>query len=200
MEGMPELTGVVTDCEPPRLLGFTWDTDHVRFELAPVADGTETGAAPHLRRPGRGRELRRRLGRVRLGPARPTSAGEPIPEPTKAIARHEELVAVFGLDAPAEDTVADDGTWRIVFERQMVVPQPEVWDLLLGVDQTTGEQRVAPAVGEPFTPWAAPDHVLGTVTEVVPARCWPTTARRPSPAPPSGSTSSRAPATAPASS
>ncbi|HEV7721921.1 MAG TPA: SRPBCC family protein, partial [Iamia sp.] len=129
MEGMPELTGVVTDCEPPRLLGFTWDTDHLRFELSPVADGTElvllhtfddrAGAASFGAGWGEcGAGLQAHL------------ADEPVPEPTRAIARHEELVAVFGLDQPAEDTVADDGTWRIVFERQMVVPPAEVWDLL----------------------------------------------------------------------
>ncbi|HEX7132417.1 MAG TPA: SRPBCC family protein [Iamia sp.] len=167
MEGLPALTGEVTDCEPPHLLGFTWDTDHLRFELTPTADGTElvllhtfddrAGAASF----GSGWD-------TCFGTLRADLAGEPLPEPTKAIARHEELVAVFGLDAPAVDTVDDDGSWRIVFERQMVVPQAEVWDLLLGVDQTTGEPRVAPGVGEPFTPWAAPDHILGTVTEMVP--------------------------------
>ena len=167
MEGMPALTGVVTDCDPPRLLGFTWDTDHLRFELTAVADGTElvllhtfddrAGAASF----GSGWD-------TCFGTLRADLAGAPRVEPGRAVARHEALVAVFGLDAPAVDEVAADGSWRIVFERQMVVPQAEVWDLLLGVDPRTGEQRAAPGVGEPLTPWAAPDHVLGTVTEVVP--------------------------------
>lgn len=167
MEGAPALTGVVTDCDPPHVLAFTWDTDHLRFELTPVDAGTElvllhtfddrAGAASF----GSGWD-------TCFGVLRAGLAGRPAPEPTRSEARHEELVAVFGLDQPAVDEGDDDGRWRIVFERQMVAPQAEVWDLLLGVDPATGEQRVAPARGEPFTPWAAPDHVLGTVTEVVP--------------------------------
>ena len=180
MEGRPALTGVVTDCDPPRLLAFTWDTDHLRFELAPVADGTElvllhafddrAGAASF----GSGWD-------TCFGTLRADLDGAPLPEPDPAVARHEELVAVFGLDAPAVDEVAADGRWRIVFERQMVVPRAEVWDLLLGVDPDTGEQRVAPRVGEPLTPWAAPDHVLGTVTEVVPGEilAWDCSAAEP---------------------
>ncbi len=167
MEGMPALTGEVTDWDPPHRLGFTWDTDHLRFELTPTAEGTElvllhtfadrAGAASF----GSGWD-------TCFGTLRADLAGEPAPEPTRAVTRHEELVAAFGLAAPAVDEVDADGCWRIVFERQMVVPQAAVWDLLLGVDPATGEQRLAPAVGEPLTPWAAPDHVLGTVTEVVP--------------------------------
>jgi uncharacterized protein YndB with AHSA1/START domain len=167
MDGLPALTGVVTDWAPPHLLGFTWDTDHLRFELAEVDGGTEVvllhtfadraGAASFAAGWG-----------VCDGGLAALLAGDPPPPPTRATARHEELVAAFGLDAPAVDEVAGDGTWRIVFERQTVAPPAVVWDLLLGVDPATGEQRVAPGVGEPFTPWAAPDHVLGTVTEVVP--------------------------------
>jgi hypothetical protein len=40
------------------------------------------------------------------------------------------------------------------------------WDLFLGTDPVTGAQRQAPAAGEPLTPSAAPDLVLGVVTEV----------------------------------
>ena len=35
-----------------------------------------------------------------------------------------------------------------------------------GKDRDTGEQREAPAVGEPLTPYMAPDVVIGTITEV----------------------------------
>jgi uncharacterized protein YndB with AHSA1/START domain len=116
MDGLPALTGVVTDCEPPHVLGFTWDTDHIRLELRPTDDGTEVvllhtfddraGAASFGSGWGEcGRGLRALL------------AGDPPPEHTRAVARHEELVALFGLDAPAIDEVADDGRWRIVFER-----------------------------------------------------------------------------------
>ncbi len=169
MEGLPALTGVVTDCDPPHLLAFTWDTDHLRFGLSPVAAGTEL-------------VLLHTFG-DRAGAASFASgwegciealvaelSGEPAPEWSRAERRHEELAAAFGLDAPVVDEVDDAGCWRVVFERQMVAPAEVVWGLILGVDQTTREQRPAPAVGDAFTPWAAPAYVLGTVTDVAPGR------------------------------
>jgi hypothetical protein len=38
--------------------------------------------------------------------------------------------------------------------------------LWFGKDRETGAQREAPAVGEPLTPYMAPDVVIGTITEV----------------------------------
>ncbi len=51
-------------------------------------------------------------------------------------------------------------------ERQLTCPAEVAWDLWFGSDRDTGEQRVAPAVGEPLTPYMAPDVVIGTMTEV----------------------------------
>jgi uncharacterized protein YndB with AHSA1/START domain len=31
--------GEVTDCDPPRTLGYTWGDDHLRWELEPLEDG-----------------------------------------------------------------------------------------------------------------------------------------------------------------
>jgi len=169
MDGLPAQTGIVTDCDPPRLLAFTWDTDHLRFELSPDADGTEVvllhtfddlpGAASFAA----GWEGCTEALYIDL-------AGDAVPEWSRAERRHEQLVGAFGLDAPVADEVDDDGSWRVVFERQMVAPADVVWNLVLGVDHSTGSQRRAPAVGQPFTPWAAPDYVLGTVTDVVPGK------------------------------
>ena len=55
-------------------------------------------------------------------------------------------------------------------ERQLTCPAEVAWDLWFGKDRDTGEQRVAPAVGEPLTPYMAPDVVIGTMTEVDPHR------------------------------
>lgn len=165
-EGEPALTGVVTECEPPHLLAFTWDTDHLRFELAPV-DGGTTLVLLHA--------FDDRAGAASFGAGwgacfpvlAADLAGQPAPPATRAERRHEELAAAFGLDAPAVDEVDAEGRWRIVFERQTVAPREVVWGLLLGVD-ADGAPRREPAVGEPMTPGRAPEHVLGTVTEVVP--------------------------------
>lgn len=39
-EGAPSASGVITDLDPPRLVAFTWDSDHLRFELLPDGDGS----------------------------------------------------------------------------------------------------------------------------------------------------------------
>jgi hypothetical protein len=51
-------------------------------------------------------------------------------------------------------------------ERQLTCPAEVAWDLWFGKDRDTGEQRAAPAVGEPLTPYMAPEVVIGTMTEV----------------------------------
>jgi uncharacterized protein YndB with AHSA1/START domain len=35
------MSGQVTEFQPPRLFAFTWGEDHLRFELAPVADSDD---------------------------------------------------------------------------------------------------------------------------------------------------------------
>lgn len=165
----PALTGVVTDCEPPRVLAFTWDTDHLRFELSPAADGTEL-VLVHTFEDRAGAASFASGWEGCFASMGADLAGEPGPEPSRGERRHEELVAAFGLDAPVVDEVDGTGRWRVVFERQMVAPADVVWGLLLGDDPTTGRVRRAPSVGEPFTPWAAPTYVLGTVTDVDPGR------------------------------
>ncbi len=56
--------------------------------------------------------------------------------------------------------------WNVRYERQLTCPAQVAWDLWFGIDQVTGEQRLAPAVGAPLTPYMAPDLVIGTMTEV----------------------------------
>jgi hypothetical protein len=91
-------------------------------------------------------------------------ADEPLPPAERGVARHEELVHEFGLDQP-EVTETDAG-WTVRIERQLTCPAAVAWDLWFGKDSDTGEQRNAPAVGEPLTPYMAPDTVIGTMTEV----------------------------------
>lgn len=169
MEGLPALTGVVTDCDPPHLLAFTWDTDHLRFELASTDDGAEL-VLLHTFDDQAGAASFASGWEGCIDALSADLAGRPAPERSRAERRHENLVAAFGLDAPSVDEVGDAGRWRIVFERQVVAPADVVWGLVLGVDPVTGERRPEPAVGEPFTSRAAPDHILGTVSEVIPGQ------------------------------
>jgi uncharacterized protein YndB with AHSA1/START domain len=161
--GGPGATGTIEVVEAPRRLTFTWGADRLTFELAPDGAGTkfalthsfdERSGAPSF---ATGWELC-------LAGLRALLAGEPLPPPDRGIARHEELVHEFGLDQP-EVTESEDG-WTVRVQRQLTCPAAVAWDLWFGKDRDTGEQREAPAVGEPLTPYMAPDVVMGTMTEV----------------------------------
>ena len=56
-------------------------------------------------------------------------AGAPLPEPGRREARHEELVAAFGLDRPV--VIRGDAGWSVRIERQLVVPPAVAWERLV---------------------------------------------------------------------
>lgn len=155
--------GEVLECEPPRRLAFTWEDDRLAFELEPDADGTlltvihdfddRAGAASFAT----GWEHC-------LDVLLHDLAGDRPPAPDHGVVRHEQLVALFGLDQPI--VIHNDDGFHVRFERQLTAPTEIVWDGFFGVDPSTGEQRKAPAVGSEFRPYAAPDVLLGTVTAV----------------------------------
>jgi uncharacterized protein YndB with AHSA1/START domain len=162
-EGGPGATGSIEVVEAPRRLTFTWGADRLTFELAANGDSTkfvlthtfdDRFGAPSF---ATGWELC-------LAGLRSVLAGEPLPPPDRGIARHEELVHEFGLDRP--EVTESDGRWTVRLERQLTCPAEVAWNLWFGKDRDTGEQRTAPAVGEPLSPYMAPDVVIGTMTEV----------------------------------
>lgn len=157
-------TGTVESVEPPRLLAFTWGADRLSFELSSDDEGT-TFALTHSFDDRSGAPSFATGWELCLTGLRALLAGEPLPPAERGIARHEELVHEFGLDQP-EVTVTDTG-WTVRIERQLTCPASVAWDLWFGKDRDTGAQRQAPAVGEPLTPYMAPDMVIGTMTEVV---------------------------------
>jgi len=115
--------GRVTDLEPPRVFGFTWDTDHIRLELEPQGDGTLLrlvhtfgdvyGAASFA---SGWDSCLADLGAVLDG-------REPERRPPSA-ADHERYLLLFGLDEGEVGQV--DGAWRVRFERQLTTPEAEV--------------------------------------------------------------------------
>jgi uncharacterized protein YndB with AHSA1/START domain len=158
-----DAAGTVEVLDPPRLLAFTWGADRLTFELAPVDRGTSF-TLTHSFDDRAGAASFATGWEACLGGLRHVLAGEPVPAPDRGVARHEELVSEFGLDRP--EVTEDGGRWVVRCERQLTCPAQVAWDLWFGTDRVTGEQRRAPAVGEPLTPYMAPEVVIGTMTEV----------------------------------
>ena len=121
-------TGTVTDLDPPRLIAYTWGTDHLRWELHPDGEGTRL-VLLHT--------FDDRAGAASFGAGWHTCIvaldlaldGRPGADPgVDDIALHEQLVTRFGLDAGTVETGADG--WRVRHERQLTRPADGVWGAL----------------------------------------------------------------------
>jgi len=166
-EGQKGATGTVEAVEEPRRLTFTWGADRLTFELMPDGDGT-LFALTHSFDDRYGAASFAAGWETCLVGLRSVLAEEPLPQPDRAIARHEALVHEFGLDRP--EMTESGGRWAVRVERQLTCPADVAWDLWFGKDRDPGAQRVAPAIGQPLTPYMAPDVVIGTMTDVEPHR------------------------------
>jgi uncharacterized protein YndB with AHSA1/START domain len=163
LPGRSGADGIVESVEAPRRLTFTWGTDRLAFELS-AGEGGTTFTLTHSFDDRYGAPSFATGWELCLAGLRNLLAGEPLPQPDRGIARHEELVHEFGLDRPE---VTESGSrWTVRVERQLTCPPEVAWDLWFGADRDSGEQRLAPAVGEPLTPYVNPDVVIGTMTEV----------------------------------
>lgn len=158
-------TGSVLECDPPRRLVFTWADDRLGFELEPDAGGTLLTLTHDFDDRAAAASYATGWERCLDGLVRALD-GQPAPSTDRGVARHEQLVERFELQRPI--IVRDDEGWHARFERQLTAPAEVAWNAFLGVDSQTGEQRSAPPVGEQLRPYAAPDVVLGTVTQVDP--------------------------------
>jgi uncharacterized protein YndB with AHSA1/START domain len=157
----PEGKGVITDLDPPRLLAFTWEGEHLRWELRPDGAGSVL-TLEHT--------LDDRYGAASFAAGWHTCidamddllAGRPVPAlagPEAMAGRHDELVVALGLDEGIAETTADG--WRVRFERQMTRPAPQVWAAIAG-DGPLAAGDPAPAA------LTVPGFPAGPVTEVKP--------------------------------
>lgn len=159
-----ELTyGRVLALDPPRQISFTWGADVLSFDLAAEGDATRLRMTHTFDDRAGGASFAAGW-QTCLAALGPVLADEPLPPAGPMVERHEALVRRFGLDLGVVTESADG--WTIRFERQLTCPADVAWDLFLGRDLQTGQQRTAPPVGEALTPFAAPEVTLGTVTDL----------------------------------
>jgi uncharacterized protein YndB with AHSA1/START domain len=126
--------GTITDLDPPRLIAYTWGTDHLRWELHPDGEGTRL-LLEHT--------FDDRAGAASFGAGWHTCIvaldlaldGRAGADPgVDDIALHERFVARFGL---ADGTVERDGEgWRVRHERQLTRPAAGVWGALTALVPT----------------------------------------------------------------
>lgn len=147
--------GVVTDLDPPRLIAFTWETDHLRFELTPDGDGSllvllhtfddRAGAASFA-----------------AGWDGCLDVLDGAPEGDHE-ARHERYLVELDLLEPVVSGTVDD--WEVRFERQLLHPADRVWPpLVASVDGTAVRESREPALLELDLPTGRERWELGEGT------------------------------------
>lgn len=113
--------GTVTDLDPPRLIAFTWETDHLRFELAPYGDGSLLVLVHTF-------DDRAGAASFAAGWESCLDVLDGVPEGDHE-SRHEQLLVELGL---LEPHVAPDGG-EVRLERQLLHPADRVWPALLAL-------------------------------------------------------------------
>lgn len=149
-------SGVITDLVPKRLIAYTWEADHLRWELRPTADGcllvlTHTVAD--------------RFGSASFATGwhacidglADLLACRPVQAPTGMDAVHERFITELRLDVGSSSDTPDG--WLVRYERQLVRPAEAAWRALVGNEQ--------PLVGGSVpVGCTVADFAAGRVTEV----------------------------------
>ena len=136
-----ELSGTVTDLDPPRLIAYTWDTDHLRFELEPDGDGTLL-VLTHTFDDRAGAASFASGWHVCVAALRLALDGRPGVDPGIDIRTlHERYLTDLGLLAVDTTESAQGRTTRL--ERQLIHPADAVWSALASGDPRVGDQPAA---------------------------------------------------------
>lgn len=147
--------GVVTDLDPPRLIAFTWETDHLRFELTPDGDGSLLVLVHTF-------DDRAGAASFAAGWDGCLDALDGAPEGDHE-ARHERYLVELDLLEPVVSGTAED--WEVRFERQLLHPADRVWPpLVSSVDGTTVEESREPELLELHLPTGRERWELGEGT------------------------------------
>lgn len=162
------VAGTVTDVDPPRLLAFTWDEDHLRFELHPEGAGTRIVLLHTFADKAGAASFAAGWDTCFAGLAL-TLDGRPGVDPgVDHIALHERYVHDLGLDVP----VVVAGEARV--ERQLTVPAAAAEKVLTELVPAGGSMRWELGEGTGHgarlvvAGWGVPaEAVAGRVAEVV---------------------------------
>ncbi|MHA6785132.1 SRPBCC family protein [Pseudonocardia saturnea] len=149
-EGAPPASGVITDLDPPRVVAFTWDTDHLRFELLPDGDGSVL-LLTHT--------FDDRVGAASFAAGWDTCIAA-LDDADPAVDHrvlHERYVEELGLLAPVVTGTAE--RWEVRVDRQLVHPAdvvravlhgvPGRWELVDGTGHGARLRHVRTGTGEP---------------------------------------------------
>ncbi|HWN33608.1 MAG TPA: SRPBCC family protein [Pseudonocardia sp.] len=134
--GGPTGTGTITELDPPRLLGYSWEGDHLRWELSPAAGGSLL-VLTHTVADRFGAASFASGWHACLDGLESVLADRPVGPPGDLDAAHEHWLAELGL-ADAVVTDGPDG-WRVRFERQLVRPADLAWRELVATGPTPSE-------------------------------------------------------------
>jgi len=171
--GGPSGTGTITELDPPRLLAYSWESDHLRWELRSAAGGSLL-VLTHTVVDRFGAASFASGWHACLDGLESVLLGRPVGPPGDMDAAHEHWLAEFGLAEP-EVTDGPDG-WRIRFERQLVRPADLAWRELVagGSEPVVGGPVPAGALIVQSSDSRAADRITDLtadrITELAPAK------------------------------
>jgi uncharacterized protein YndB with AHSA1/START domain len=125
--GGPPTSGVITELEPPRLIAYNWEDDHLRWELLP-SEGGCTLVLTHTVADRYGCASFAIGWHVCIDALEQVLAGRAVEMSRDMDAGHERFIVELGLDRGVV-TETEDG-WRVRYERQLVRPAEVGWRAL----------------------------------------------------------------------
>jgi uncharacterized protein YndB with AHSA1/START domain len=170
----PTLDGVVTEYEPPHVIAYSWDTDHLRWEVQPDGDGTLL-LFTHTFDDGPGAAKFAAGWETCLVVLEQALDGRELRPPTDWASRHESLItrlSMAGSPISSKVETTSDG-WSVRYERQLVVGADVVWSALAGPTGQAEHHRtgvvVTPAVGSPAPSGFVRDDLPSTTATTITA-------------------------------
>jgi uncharacterized protein YndB with AHSA1/START domain len=126
----PDGTGEITELEPPRVIAYTWATDHLRWEVVPDGAGSVL-LLEHSFDDRAGAASFASGWHICIAAMDRLLAGHSDVDPhIDHNALHEEFVGWLGLDVAEVEQVPEG--WRVRFERQLTRPADAVWPDMVG--------------------------------------------------------------------